>query len=76
MVYLVAVAIGTVAAGSVAKRLFNDDKAMTITDVASLLPHWITVLVHGPYVVIYIVTRSYILVEGFIYLRDMPSSAF
>lgn len=76
IVYLVAVAVGTVAAGPVAKRVFSNNKAITIIEVASLLPHWVAVLLHAPFIAIYIIARSYILVEGFIDLRTMPSSAF
>ena len=74
--YLVGVAVGTVAAGAFARRFLNNNKAITIIEVASLLPHWVAVLLHGPFIAIYIITRSYILIEGFIYLRNMPSSAF
>jgi len=76
IMYLVAVAVGTAAAGPFAKRVFSNNKAITIIEVASLLPYWVAVLLHASFIAIYVIARSYILVEGFIDLRTMPSSAF
>lgn len=64
IVYLVVVAAGTVAAGPFAKTFLNNDNAITIIEVASLLPRWVAVLIHAPFIAIYIIARSYILVEG------------
>lgn len=76
VVYLIAVAVATVAAGPFAKTWFKNEKAIAIIEVASLLPHWVGVMIHAPFIAIYAVASTYVLVEGFVDLRIMLGSAF
>jgi hypothetical protein len=70
--YLIMLAIGYRVCRPVARYLFDTD-ATTILELAGMLPKWATVVAHSPVVICYAVARSYILVEGFIGLRALPS---
>ena len=74
--YLLAVAIGTAAAGSIAKSVFKNDEVENIIGLGRLLPRWKAVLLHGPVIVAYGLARAYIIVEGFASLRALPPTAF
>ena len=76
ILFLFACAFGTVFAGRVARAMFNNHDATTILGVANLLPRWVAVILHSPFVVIYVLARAYIIVEGFVALRALPMSAF
>ncbi len=74
--YLVAVALGTMMAGWLARTFFKNNEETTVLGVAGLLPRWAAILVHGPIIGAYGLARCYILVEGFVNLRALPVSAF
>ena len=74
--YLFAVAFGTVMAGRLARKLFNNDEETTILGVASLLPRWVAVWLHAPFFFAYVLARGYIMVEGCVNLRALPATAF
>ena len=76
IIYLFAVAFGTAMASRLARMLFNNHDATTILGVAILLPRWIAVMIHSPFLVTYGLARGYIIIEGFSALRALPISAF
>lgn len=74
--YLIAVTIGTFLAEPVSRAFFKNSEEKTILGVASLLPRSVAFLMHFPVVAAYCVARGYIIVEGFVNLRALPSTAF
>lgn len=74
--YLIAVIIGTLAAGWVARTFFGNHEENTILGVASLLSRRTAILMHSPVILIYTVARAYVIVEGFFSLRALPPDAF
>jgi hypothetical protein len=74
--YLAMVIIGTFIAGGLAKFFFNNDKEKTILGVARLLPRWGAIALHLPIIMLYMVARFYIIVEGFVSLRTLSFTAF
>ena len=76
VLYLIFIAIGTIMAGCLARVLFNNHEATTISEAARLLPRWLAMLLYLPMISVYALARGYIIVEGFISLRALPHSAF
>jgi hypothetical protein len=76
VLYLLAILFGTMMAGWMAKKFFNNDKESTIMGVASLLPRWVGILTHSPVIIAYTLARTYIIVEGFVSLRALSLTAF
>jgi len=74
--YLAAVVFGTLTAGWIARTFFENDKETTIFGIGSLLSRRTAILFHAPIVVAYALARTYIIVEGFVSLRTLSSTAF
>lgn len=76
IVYLLGFAFGTIMAKRLAKVWFNNDKVTTLLGMARLLSRRAALLIHGPVIAVYILARSYVIVEGFLSLRALPATAF
>ncbi|KAK3934097.1 hypothetical protein QBC46DRAFT_368427 [Diplogelasinospora grovesii] len=63
--------LGSHAAPWLARRLFRK-QASTVLEVASMLPYWAKLLIHGPFVVGYIVARVLVLAVALSTLRALP----
>lgn len=74
--YLVAIVVGTFLAEYISRVYFKNNEEKTILGVASLLPKSAAFLLHFPVVAAYCIARTYIIVEGFVNLRALPSTAF
>ena len=74
--YLFAVVAGIVMARYIARSIFKNTEATTPLEVASLLPRWLAVILHLPFIAVYCIARSYIIVEGFVNLRALPVTVF
>jgi hypothetical protein len=75
VVYLLALPAGTYLAPFLGRRLFGIE-ATGILDVATALPRWAKVVVHAPFVGLYVLARTVVLVESFASLRALPSSVY
>ena len=74
--YFFLVATGIVLASYIARSIFKNNEATTPLEVASLLPRWLAVIIHLPFIAVYCLARSYIIVEGFVNLRALPVTVF
>jgi hypothetical protein len=70
-IYFLALPLGTHFAPFIGERVFKAPAA-SILEVASMLPYWAKVLLHGPFVLAYIVARALVLAESVISLRALP----
>lgn len=75
-IYLFGVVFGEAMAKRLAKGIFNNNEATTLLSLVKLLSRWAAVLIHGPVIVVYILVRSYIIVEGLVNLRALPVEAY
>lgn len=71
LVYICAIPLGTRFAPFLGRFLF-DMEATGIIQVASALPRWAKLVIHGPFIVVYILGRVVVLVESLISLRALP----
>jgi hypothetical protein len=71
-VYILALPLGTHFAPFIARTVFKA-RASSILEVASMLPYWAKLLVHGPFVFAYIVARMVVITESIITLRALPA---
>lgn len=74
-VYVLALPLGTYFAPSIGQFVFHR-QASSILEVASMLPYWAKLLIHGPFVFAYIVARALILTESIISLRALPAVVY
>jgi hypothetical protein len=74
-VYILALPLGTCFAPFIGKFVFHK-QASSILEVASMLPYWAKLLIHGPFVLAYIVARALILTESIISLRALPAAVY
>ena len=74
--YLLACAFGIIMAKRIAQSLFSNNEETTILGVAKLLPRGTAIMVHLPLILVYALARSYIIVEGFVNLRALPTTTF
>jgi hypothetical protein len=59
-----------------AKRILKTTEFQNPIELAYKLPHWLAVLIHIPFFLVYIVARTYMIVEGFCNLRALSKSAY
>jgi hypothetical protein len=57
-------------------RLLYDMEATGIIQVASALPMWPKLLIHGPFVIVYIIARAIVLAESVASLRALPRAVY
>ena len=74
-VYLISLPLGTYFAPFIGRVVFKK-QASSILEVASMLPYWAKLLIHGPFVLAYIVARGLILTESFISLRGLHAAIY
>jgi hypothetical protein len=74
-VYLLALPLGTYFAPYIGKVVFQK-QASSILEVATMLPYWAKLLIHGPFVLAYIVARGLILTESIISLRALQAAVY
>jgi hypothetical protein len=75
LLYLAAIPFGTYNAPWLGRWLF-DMEATSILQLAAALPHWASLLLHGPFVLLYIGGRALVLVESIISLRALPKGVY
>jgi hypothetical protein len=71
-VYCLALPLGTYFAPFIGRSVFHT-QASSILEVASMLPYWAKLLIHGPFVFAYIAARAFVLTESMISLRALPA---
>ena len=74
-IYLLVIPIGIVVARPFSRRWLANEVS-TPLEVAAQLPKWAQIMIHVPFLVIYLAARSYILLEGLISLRSLPLQAY
>ena len=70
-VYIFSLPLGTLFAPFIGRVVFKT-RASSILEVASMLPYWAKLLIHGPFVIGYIVARMVVLTESITTLRALP----
>lgn len=75
LLYLLSIPLGTHYAPFIGRKIFKME-ATSILEVASALPHWAKLLLHGCFVVIYIGGRSVVLIESVVSLRALQASVY
>ena len=75
VMYLIAVPTGVVSSRAFSRRWLAKEVS-TPLEVAAQLPRWAQLAVHGPFLLLYSLARSYVLLEGLISLRALPLSAY
>ena len=73
--YLIVIPIGVISSRPFSRRWLAKE-VDTPLEVAALLPRWAQLIIHVPIVSVYILARSYILVESLISLRALPLNAY
>jgi len=73
--YLLALPVGTYLAPFLGRRLFGIE-ATGIIEVASALPRWAKILVHGPFILMYVAARTAVLAVSLASLRALPASVY
>ncbi|KAF2834354.1 hypothetical protein M501DRAFT_593989 [Patellaria atrata CBS 101060] len=73
--YCLSIPVGTYYAPSIGKRWFRK-QASSVLDLASMLPCWAKLLVHGPFVFAYVAARTIVLTVSFISLRALPAQLY
>jgi hypothetical protein len=73
--YVLAIPVGTYYSSVLGRCLF-DIEATGIIEVASALPPWAKILIHAPFILLYIAARAAVLVESMISLRALPQSVY
>jgi hypothetical protein len=74
-VYRIALALGKYFTSFIERFVFHKP-ASSVLQVASMLPYWAKLFVHGPFFAAYIVARAVVLVESIISLRALPSAIY
>ncbi|KAI9765630.1 MAG: hypothetical protein M1839_005412 [Geoglossum umbratile] len=74
-VYILALPLGTYFAPFIGQNIFRV-QASSILEVASMLPYWAKLLIHGPFVLAYIAARVLVLAESIISLRALPAVVY
>ncbi|KAJ3536376.1 hypothetical protein NM208_g6747 [Fusarium decemcellulare] len=75
LIYVIGIFIGHKFQSRVAMWWFQK-KTKTILEMAHILPRWLSVLLHGPVIILYLICRTYILVEGFVGLRALQARLY
>ena len=75
LLYLLAIPVGTYYAPHLGRWLFDID-ATSIIQVASALPQWAKIVIHGPFVVVYVLGRAMVLAESLVSLRALPLAVY
>ncbi|OQV07314.1 hypothetical protein CLAIMM_11766 [Cladophialophora immunda] len=57
-------------------RYFFKHEATSIPELANMLPPWVKVLMHGPFVIVYMAARAIVLAESLASLRALPASVY
>ena len=73
--YVLSIPIGTYYAPSMGHWMFKIE-ATSILDVATALPRWAKLLIHGPFVFGYIIGRAVVLTESIVSLRALPAAVY
>ena len=73
--YLIVIPIGMVSSRPFSRRYLPREVNRPL-EVAAQLPKWAQVAIHVPIIVVYVLARSFILLEGFISLRALPLKAY
>jgi hypothetical protein len=74
-IYFLAIPVGTYLAPFLG-RVLLDIETTHFMEVASALPVWAKIVVHGPFVLGYAVARMAVLVESVLSLRALPESVY
>ncbi|OAG39522.1 hypothetical protein AYO21_06166 [Fonsecaea monophora] len=75
LLYILAVPIGAYNTRPLGRYFFNAE-ATSIPELANMLPPWMKMLLHGPFVFAYIAARAIVLAESLISLRALPASVY
>ncbi|KAF4437471.1 hypothetical protein F53441_13032 [Fusarium austroafricanum] len=75
LIYLLGIFIGHKLQSRVAMWLFQKE-TKSILQMVEILPRWLTILIHGPIFILYIICRTYILIEGFVGLRALQARLY
>ena len=73
--YLIVIPIGMVSSKPFSRRYLPVEVDRPL-EVAAQLPRWAQIIIHVPIIFIYVVARSYILLEGLASLRALPLNAY
>ncbi|KAH0537651.1 hypothetical protein FGG08_005564 [Glutinoglossum americanum] len=73
--YLITIVVGIVLSRPVSRRWLARE-VDTPLEVAAQLPRWAQLIIHVPILSAYLSARAYILLEGFISLRDLPLKTY
>ena len=73
--YLLGIYLGHQIQSYIGWYLFKK-RTSTILELVNMLPRWTKILIHGPVIILYVLARVYILVEGFFGLRCMPAQLY
>ncbi|OAP64542.1 hypothetical protein AYL99_00514 [Fonsecaea erecta] len=57
-------------------RYFFKHEATSIPELANMLPPWLKILLHAPFVVVYMAARAIVLAESLASLRALPASVY
>ena len=74
-VYLIVIPIGVISSRPFSRRWLPKE-VDTPLEVAAQLPRWAQIIIHVPILAVYVVARSYVLLEGLISLRALPLKAY
>ncbi|TGO40540.1 hypothetical protein BHYA_0035g00140 [Botrytis hyacinthi] len=75
VMFILALPLGAHFAPFIGRVVFKKE-ASTVLEVAAMLPPWGKLLVHGPFVIGYIIARVLVLGESVVALRAMPNIIF
>ncbi len=73
--YVLALPFGTLLCDWGARKVFKRN-ASSLLELASMLPPWAKLLIHGPFVYVSILARVAVLVESLICLRALPPALY
>ncbi|KAK5663613.1 hypothetical protein OQA88_4044 [Cercophora sp. LCS_1] len=75
VVYMIAIYVGHKVQARFGMWLFGK-KTESIMGLIEVMPRWAKVIIHGPFIFVYVIARGYVLVEGFLGLRALPPKLF
>lgn len=75
ILFVLALPLGAYYAPFVGRFVFKRE-ASTVLEVAAMLPTWGRLLVHGPFVIGYVMARMTVLIESIVSMRGMPAGVY
>ena len=75
--YLLLVIFVSNSAHKIATKVFNRPDVHTLMEFAEILPQWaVLTFIYWPLIVTYFLARTYIILEGFVNLRALPTECY